>query len=110
MNLAGVKPMDPYVRREVLSHLRYKRLDFGYVHPSWNNAGEAVTGLDLCFLPINNYRNELPTELIVMEEFGQSVFAYLPGQTDGLRLGTVAIRRSQCQPSGCHGRSNNSNY
>ncbi|GAA3328216.1 hypothetical protein GCM10020331_071280 [Ectobacillus funiculus] len=24
----GVKPMDPYVRREVLSHLGYKRLDF----------------------------------------------------------------------------------
>ncbi|MFC4600834.1 GNAT family N-acetyltransferase [Cohnella hongkongensis] len=61
----GVKPMDPYVRREVLSHLGYKRLDFRYVHPSWNNDGEAVTGLDLCFLPINNYRNELPTELIV---------------------------------------------
>ena len=44
--------MDPYVRREVLSHLGYKRLDFPYVHPSWNNDGEAVTGLDLCFLPM----------------------------------------------------------
>ncbi|PEJ57772.1 GNAT family acetyltransferase [Bacillus sp. AFS002410] len=61
----GVKPMDPYVRREVLAHLGYKRLDFDYVHPSWNNDGEAVTGLDLCFLPMNEETNELPSSLIV---------------------------------------------
>ena len=61
----GVKPMDPYVRREVLSHLGYKRLDIPYVHPSWNNDGEPVTGLDLCFLPINQSINELPSNLIV---------------------------------------------
>ncbi|QKE75055.1 GNAT family N-acetyltransferase [Arthrobacter citreus] len=61
----GVKPMDPYVRREVLAHLGYKRLDFDYVHPSWNNDGEAVTGLDLCFLPMNDETNELPSSLIV---------------------------------------------
>lgn len=61
----GVKPMDPYVRREVLSHLGYKRLDFPYVHPSWNNDGEAVTGLDLCFLPMNSSEVELPSSLIV---------------------------------------------
>lgn len=61
----GVKPMNPYVRREVLSHLGYKRLDFPYVHPSWNNDGEAVTGLDLCFLPMEARVNEVQTELIV---------------------------------------------
>lgn len=61
----GIKPMDPFVRREVLSHLGYKRLDFAYVHPSWNNDGEAVTGLDLCFLPMNDDVNELPASLIV---------------------------------------------
>lgn len=61
----GVKPMDPYVRREVLSHLGYKRLDFPYVHPSWNNDGEAVTGLDLCFLPMEDGVNEVPADLIV---------------------------------------------
>jgi hypothetical protein len=61
----GVKPMDPYVRREVLSHIGYKRIDFPYVHPSWNNDGEAVEGLDLCFLPMDESVNELPTELIV---------------------------------------------
>ncbi|WP_213587390.1 GNAT family N-acetyltransferase [Paenibacillus sp. J2TS4] len=60
----GIKPMDPYVRREVLSHLGYQRLDFPYVHPSWNNDGEAVTGLDLCFLPMAD-QNELPADLIV---------------------------------------------
>lgn len=47
----GIKPMDPFVRREVLSHLGYKRLDFPYVHPSWQGDGEAVSGLDLCFMP-----------------------------------------------------------
>lgn len=60
----GVKPMDPYVRREVLSHLGYKRLDFPYVHPSWNNDGEAVTGLDLCFLPMAE-QDAVPADLIV---------------------------------------------
>jgi hypothetical protein len=61
----GVKPMDPYVRREVLSHLGYKRLDFHYVHPSWNNDGEAVTGLDLGFLPMRDNLYELEADLIV---------------------------------------------
>ena len=61
----GVKPMDPYVRREVLAHLGYNRLDFSYIHPSWNNDGEAVTGLDLCFLPMEAGTTELPASLIV---------------------------------------------
>ncbi len=61
----GIKPMDPYVRREVLAHLGYKRIDFSYVHPSWNNDGEAVTGLDLCFLPMEEGVKELETDLIV---------------------------------------------
>lgn len=64
-HFGGVKPMDPYVRREVLSHLGYKRLDFPYVHPSWNNDGEDVTGLDLCFLPMDDNVNEVQTDLIV---------------------------------------------
>ncbi|MBP1996031.1 GNAT family N-acetyltransferase [Paenibacillus eucommiae] len=60
----GIKPMDPFVRREVLSHLGYKRLDFGYVHPSWENDGEAVTELDLCFWPTDEERSEIPAELV----------------------------------------------
>ncbi|EFM11256.1 conserved hypothetical protein [Paenibacillus curdlanolyticus YK9] len=47
----GLMTMNPYVRREVLSHMGYKRLDLSYVHPSWQNDGEAVEELDLGFLP-----------------------------------------------------------
>ena len=61
----GVKPMDPYVRREVLSHLGYRRLDFPYVHPSWNNDGEAVEGLDLSFLTKEEGVKEIDADLIV---------------------------------------------
>lgn len=74
----GVKPMDPYVRREVLSHLGYKRLDFPYVHPSWNNDGEAVTGLDLCFLPMDDDAEQLQTDLIV--KFLQRYYTVLPNK------------------------------
>jgi hypothetical protein len=61
----GVKPMDPYVRREVLSHLGYRRLDFPYVHPSWNNDGEAVEGLDLSFLTMIDGVDEIDADLII---------------------------------------------
>jgi hypothetical protein len=60
----GVKTMDPIVRREVLSHLGYRRLDLDYVHPSWENDGEAVEGLDLCFMPTDENTHELPAALI----------------------------------------------
>lgn len=74
----GVKPMDPFVRREVLSHLGYKRIDFPYVHPSWNNDGEAVAGLDLCFQPTNDELSELQTELIV--KFLRRYYSVLPNK------------------------------
>lgn len=60
----GIKPMDPFVRREVLSHLGYRKLDFEYIHPSWNNDGEAVSGLDLCFMPVHHPGDELSGSLI----------------------------------------------
>lgn len=60
----GIKPMDPFVRREVLSHLGYQRLDFEYVHPSWENSGEAVSALDLCFMPLQEGLDSLPSELV----------------------------------------------
>ncbi|MBT2692460.1 GNAT family N-acetyltransferase [Bacillus sp. ISL-55] len=63
-DFGGVKTMDPFVRREVLSHLGYKRLDIEYVHPSWENDGEAVEGLDLCFMPTDENTRELPAPLI----------------------------------------------
>ncbi|WP_442596100.1 GNAT family N-acetyltransferase [Neobacillus sp. D3-1R] len=74
----GVKPMNPYVRREVLSHLGYKRLDFPYVHPSWNNDGEAVEGLDLSFLPMEPGVTELDSELIV--KFLRRYYTVLPNK------------------------------
>ncbi|MDZ5473733.1 GNAT family N-acetyltransferase [Bacillus sp. 31A1R] len=61
----GVKPMDPFVRREVLSHLGYRRLNFQYVHPSWKNDGEAVSGLDFCFMPTDDTLESIPAKLVV---------------------------------------------
>ncbi|MGQ7276877.1 GNAT family N-acetyltransferase [Brevibacillus thermoruber] len=72
----GIKPMDPFVRREVLSHLGYKRIDFPYVHPSWQNDGVAVTGLDLCFLPTDEDQDSLEADLIVT--FLTRYYAVLP--------------------------------
>lgn len=74
----GVKPMDPFVRREVLSHLGYKRLDFPYVHPSWSNDGEAVEGLDLCFMPSDYERTELEAGLIA--DFLTRYYTVLPNK------------------------------
>lgn len=64
-NFGGVMPMNPYIRREVLSHLGYKRIDFPYVHPSWKNDGEAVSGLDFCFMPSDETLSKIPASLVV---------------------------------------------
>lgn len=64
-DFGGVKPMNPFVRREVLSHLGYERLDFAYVHPSWKNDGDAVKGLDFCFMPTDDSVSEVSAQLIV---------------------------------------------
>ncbi|MBB4827119.1 hypothetical protein HNO89_004413 [Sporosarcina luteola] len=63
-DFGGIMAMNPYVRREVLSHLGYQRLDFAYVHPSWKNDGEAVEGLDFCFMPLGE-ETEIQASLIV---------------------------------------------
>lgn len=72
----GIKPMDPFVRREVLSHLGYKRIDFPYVHPSWQNDGEAVSGLDLCFMPTDEDQDQLESSLV--KTFLTRYYAVLP--------------------------------
>ncbi|TXK83850.1 GNAT family N-acetyltransferase [Paenibacillus sp. N3.4] len=74
----GVKPMDPYVRREVLSHMGYKRLDFDYVHPSWENNGEAVEELDLCFLPTTEEQVELNADVVA--QFLKQYYSFLPNK------------------------------
>lgn len=72
----GVKPMDPYVRREVLSHLGYKRLELDYVHPSWENNGKAVEELDLGFMPLEDELSEISAKLV--EQFLTGYYAILP--------------------------------
>lgn len=64
LSFGGVPAMHPVVRREVLSHMGYRRLDFPYVHPSWQQDGAAVTNLDLCFLPAESERTDLPARLV----------------------------------------------
>lgn len=64
LGFGGVASMNPYVRREVLSHLGYKRLDLEYVHPSWQQDGEAVGGLDLGFLPADENMASVPASLV----------------------------------------------
>ncbi|GAB6928094.1 hypothetical protein JCM10914A_20770 [Paenibacillus sp. JCM 10914] len=92
----GVKPMDPFVRREVLSHLGYKRTDIRYVHPSWNNDGEAVSGLDFCFMPGDDTVTELPAELIV--NFLKRYYAVLPEKPQAWNEMVAKLETQQSVP------------
>ncbi|MFX3635222.1 MAG: GNAT family N-acetyltransferase [Candidatus Pristimantibacillus sp.] len=74
----GVTPMNPYVRREVLSHMGYKRLNLSYVHPSWDHEGQAVEGLNLSFLPTDEDRSHLPASLVVT--FLEGYYSALPNK------------------------------
>lgn len=75
----GVKPMNPFVRREVLAHLGYRKLDMAYVHPSWQQDGEAVQELDLCYMPIGADA-ELVTEVPAsrVAKFLETYYIVLP--------------------------------
>ncbi|BBH19909.1 hypothetical protein Back11_12540 [Paenibacillus baekrokdamisoli] len=79
-DFGGISPMNPYVRREVLSHIGYKKLDLAYVHPSWEEDGKAVIGLDLCFLPQEDSTSELPANLVVT--FLKQYYSALPDKPD----------------------------
>lgn len=73
---AGKFPwMHPLVRREVLSHMGYQRLDFPYVHPSWQKDGSAVAKHDFCFLP-NSEMDSLPGRLVA--DFLTTYYTVLP--------------------------------
>lgn len=74
----GVTAMNPYVRREVLSHIGYQRLDFPYVHPSWEENGDAVEGLDLCFLPQDEAMTTVPASLVTA--FLERYYTALPNK------------------------------
>ena len=80
LSFGGVPAMHPVVRREVLSHMGYRRLDFPYVHPSWQQDGAAVTNLDLCFLPDNAERADLPARLVA--DFLTRYYAILERKPD----------------------------
>jgi len=92
----GIKVMDPYVRREVLSHLGYKRLDFPYVHPSWKNNGDAVTELDLCFLPADESLDILPADLVA--NFLTRYYSVLPNKPVEWRAMLVQLRTQESVP------------
>lgn len=76
----GVSPMNPIVRREVLSHIGYKKIDFPYVHPSWDHEGHAVSELDLCFLPSDENMTVISAELV--SQFLQGYYAALPNKPE----------------------------
>lgn len=74
----GVSPMNPYVRREVLSHIGYKRIQLNYVHPSWDHEGQAVAELDLCFLPQDEEQSSIDSSLVA--EFIEGYYSALPNK------------------------------
>ncbi|XID94447.1 GNAT family N-acetyltransferase [Paenibacillaceae bacterium WGS1546] len=78
LKFGNVLAMHPAVRREVLSHLGYKKLDLAYVHPSWDHEGKAVTELDLAFLPADDAAEALPADLVV--RFLRRYYAALPNK------------------------------
>ncbi|MFD2169922.1 GNAT family N-acetyltransferase [Tumebacillus lipolyticus] len=80
LSFGGVRSMNPYVRREVLAHLGYRKLDFPYVHPSWEGDGAAVSGLDLCFLSYEPSVDRLPAALI--RQFLTTYYAVLPDKPE----------------------------
>ena len=63
-SFGDVLAMHPAVRREVLSHLGYRKLDLSYVHPSWDHEGKAVTELDLGFWSADETLPSLPASLV----------------------------------------------
>ncbi|MFF2479476.1 GNAT family N-acetyltransferase [Paenibacillus sp. NPDC058071] len=89
----GVTPMNPYVRREVLSHMGYKRLNIDYVHPSWDHEGEAVEGLNLSFLPADEELDRIPAELVV--RFLQEYYSALPNKPDAWHAMVDALREME---------------
>lgn len=72
--------MDPFVRREVFSHLGYRRLDLPYVLPSWKNDGEEVISLDLCLKSSDERINSIPSELV--KDFLVTHYAVLTNKPD----------------------------
>lgn len=77
-SFGDVPAMHPVVRREVLSHLGYRKLDLAYVHPSWDHEGKAVTELDLGFRPSDEDRASIPAALVA--KFLRQYYSALPNK------------------------------
>lgn len=92
----GLMSMNPFVRREVLSHLGYRRLDFPYVHPSWEGNGEAVGELDLCYLPFEEGVDALPGSLVA--EFLTTYYAILPNKPEAWYTMVEGLRSREAVP------------
>lgn len=95
LDFGDIPAMNPFVRREVLAHVGYKRLDMNYVHPSWLNDGSAVIGLDLCFLPYHD-QEELTGRLVA--EFLTNYYQVLSNKPDEW---TAMIRQCEETPYIC---------
>ncbi|MFC5403673.1 GNAT family N-acetyltransferase [Cohnella soli] len=78
LRFGNVIAMHPAVRREVLSHLGYRKLDFPYVHPSWDHAGKAVTELDLGFLSADEEAETVDAALV--SRFLKKYYEALPNR------------------------------
>jgi hypothetical protein len=89
----GFPAMHPVVRREVLSHMGFQRLDFPYVHPSWQDDGTPVTNLDFCFLPADPAMTELPATLVA--DFLTTYYQVLPNKPAAWHAMIDDLRRRQ---------------
>ena len=49
-----------------------------YVHPSWTNDGEAVSGLDFCYKPTDENLSDIPASLVV--DFLKNYYSVLPNK------------------------------
>lgn len=78
LTFGNAPAMHPVVRREVLSHMGFQRLDFPYVHPSWQDDGTPVTNLDFCFLPTDPAMSSLPAALVA--DFLTTYYRVLPNK------------------------------
>lgn len=77
-SFGDVPAMHPVVRREVLSHIGYRKLDLQYVHPSWDHEGKAVTELDLGFRPTDDDAKSIPAALVA--KFLRRYYEALPNK------------------------------
>lgn len=93
LSFGGVSAMHPVVRREVLSHMGFQRLEFPYVHPSWQDDGTPVTNLDFCFLPSDPAMTELPAALVA--NFVTTYYQVLPNKPAAWHEMVEDLRRRQ---------------